>query len=240
MSALFPENRSTVKAELVRAFADQLDEILDLADGDCDLRDLEKTVVRELLCLGRMLLSHLFALRCQRATAQDIEQRGLTPDQVRLRFDEDYWATIITTVGPVRFPWFAYRDLSRGHGTVTHAPARKRVLPYQRSCHSSPLCLEWEVRLGAQHPFRGAQDELRFFTHGAVTLEDTTISRHLLRVSILVDRSWMYRVLTRFARFCASKRHVIAKRASPSSMRPVMRMPCVGTQTRRGRPSGKW
>ena len=192
MSALFPENRSTVKAELVRAFADQLDEILDLADGDGNLRDLEKTVVRELLCLGRLTLGHLFALRCQQATAEDIERRGLTPDQFRLRFDEDYWATVITTVGPVYFPWFAYRDLSRGPGTVTHTPARESVLPYQRNCHASPLCLEWEVRLGAQHPFRGAQDELQFFTHGAVTLEDTTIARHLLRVSTLVDRSWMY------------------------------------------------
>ena len=193
MSALFPENRSTVKGELVRAFSDLVDELLTLASGDCDLRSLEKAVVRELLCLGRMLLSHLFALRCQQATAEDIEQRGLTPAQVRLRLDEDYWATVTTTVGPVHFPWFAYRDLSRGHGTVTHTPARERVLPYQRSCHSSPLCLEWEVRLGTQHPFRRAQDELQFFTHGAVTLEDTTISRHLLRVSTLVDRSWMYR-----------------------------------------------
>jgi hypothetical protein len=189
---LFAENRSAVKAELVRVFADQVDEILDLAHGVGDLRSLEKAVVAELLCLGRLTLGHLFALRCQQAAAQDIEQRGLTPEQVRLRFDEDYWATVVTTVGPVHFPWFAYRDLSRGHGTVTRTPARKQVLPYQRSCHSSPLCLEWEVRLGAQHPYRGAQEELQFFTHGAVTLEDTTISRHLLRVSTLVDRSWMY------------------------------------------------
>ena len=192
MPALFSENRATVKAELVRAFADQLDEILDLAHGDGNLRGLEKVVVRDLLCLGRLTLGHLFALRCQRATAEDIERRGLTVKQVRLRLDEDYWATVMTTVGPVRFPWFAYRDLSRGPGSVTHAPAREDVLPYQRSCHSSPLCLEWEVRLGTQHPFRGAQDELEFFTHGAVTLEDTTISRHVLRVSTLVDRSWMY------------------------------------------------
>jgi hypothetical protein len=192
VSALLSENRSTVKAELVRAFADQVDEILDLAYAGDDLRILEKTVVGELLCLGRLTLGHVFALRCQRATAADIERRGLTPKQVQLRLDEDYWATVTTTVGSVRFPWFAYRDLSRGYGTVTHTPARESVLPYQRSCHSSPLCLEWEARLGAQHPFRRAQDELQFFTHGAVTLEDTTIARHMLRVSTLVDRSWMY------------------------------------------------
>jgi len=190
--SLLADNRAAVKAELVGAFGGVVDEILDLAAGEASLRSLEQAVVRALLCVGRRLLTVVIALRCQRAVERDIERRGLAREMVRLRLDADYWGMMMTTVGPVYFPWFAYRDLSSGLGTVTRVPARHEVLPYQRSCHSSPLCLEWETRLGAQHPFRGAQDALRFFTHGAVTLEDTTISRHLLRVSTLVDRSWMY------------------------------------------------
>lgn len=192
MSTLLAYDRSKVKAELLGAFEESVDKLLGLAESDGDLRSLEEDNVRQAMHIGNVVLGYLFAVRCQQATAEDIQRRGLQPDQIRFRFDHDYWVTVVTTVGPVTFPWFAYRDLSRAGGTVTHVPARETVFPYQRRCHSSPLCLEWEVRLGAQHPFRVAQDELTFFTHGAVTLEDTTISRHLVQVSTLVDRSWMY------------------------------------------------
>lgn len=193
MSVALAGNLSSVKADLRDAFSERVGELIAMAESGCDLRTLEVAVVRELLSLGRLILGYVFALRCRRATENQIKQRGLAPSQVRLRFDEDYWATVMTTVGPVRFPWFAYRDMSVAAGIVTRTPARESVLPYQRRCHSSPLCLEWEVRLGAQHPYRRAQSELRFFTHGAVTLEDTTISRHLVQVASLVDRKWMYR-----------------------------------------------
>jgi hypothetical protein len=189
---LLPENQTKVKSELFNAFADQLDEIFDLAYKINDLRELEKAVVENLLCLGRKILTSVFGFKCQQATAEDIEQRGLVRDQIQLRMDADYWAIVMTTVGPIYFPWFAYRHLIPNGGSVTHTPARGQILPYQKNCHSSPLCLEWEVRLGTKHPFRQAQDDLNFFTHGAVTLEDTTISRHMLQISTLVDRSWMY------------------------------------------------
>jgi hypothetical protein len=53
--------------------------------------------------------------------------------------------------------------------------------------------LEWETRLGSDHPFRTAQQALTYFTHGAVRLEDTTIARHLVRVGQLITRDDMYR-----------------------------------------------
>jgi hypothetical protein len=53
--------------------------------------------------------------------------------------------------------------------------------------------LEFESRLGSDHPFRHAEQALTFFTHGAVRLEDTTIARHMVTVGNLVDRSWTYR-----------------------------------------------
>ena len=145
-----------------------------------------------LLSLGRLILGYLFALRCRRATEKDLSQRGLKAAQVRLRFDADYCASMMTTMGEVYFPLFAYREDINGIGSITRTPARDSVVPYRGRCRSSPLCLEWEVRLGAQNPFRRAEEELAFFTHGAATVEDTTISRHLVQVSKLVDRKWTY------------------------------------------------
>jgi hypothetical protein len=56
---------------------------------------------------------------------------------------------------------------------------------------STPV--EWEVTLGSQLPFRQAQDSLTFVTHGATTLEDSTIARHGSRIGAVIDTSWTYR-----------------------------------------------
>lgn len=193
MTAVLAGDRRAVKAELVRSYEQRLDELLEAATSTMTLRDLEAMAAGEMLGQGREALSYLFAMRSLAATQADITRRGLNAAQVRMRFDEDYWMTVMTTVGPVRLPLFGYRDLSSPGASVTRTPAREAVFPYQRTCHSSPLCIEWEVRLGAQHPFRRAEEELAFVTHGAVTVEDTTIARHLVSVAALVDRSWMYR-----------------------------------------------
>jgi hypothetical protein len=121
-----------------------------------------------------------------------VAARGLLPEQIRLRPEPEYWHKVTTTFGPVCFPTFAYRQRNRGCGEVTRRPAHG-LFPYHRKCHSSLLCLEWESRLGSDHPFRQAQEALRFFTHEAVRLEDTTIQAHLVSVSQLIDRSFLYR-----------------------------------------------
>jgi hypothetical protein len=191
MTAVLADDSRAVKAELLAAFETGLNDLFELADSPQDLRSLEKAVVETLLSLGRLLLGYLLALRCRRATESDLSRRGLRAAEVRLRLDADYWASMMTTMGLVHFPLFAYRE-NLGGATVTRTPAREVVVPYRGKCRSSPLCLEWEVRLGAQHPFRRAEAELAFFTHGTATVEDTTISRHMVQVSKLVDRKWTY------------------------------------------------
>jgi hypothetical protein len=100
---------------------------------------------------------------------------------------------VTTTFGVVSFPWFAYRELRKNGASVTRCPARDALFPAFSACRSSTLCLEWETCLGSDHPFRAAQQALSYFTHGAVSLEDTTIARHLVRIGQLVTRDVMYR-----------------------------------------------
>jgi hypothetical protein len=117
-------------------------------------------------------------------------------DDVDLRLDGDYQASLMTTFGPVRFPLFAYtakRKLWASHGRKVRVPCKETFLALYLRCRSSELCVEWETRLGSDHPFRLAQDELNFFTHGAVTTEDNTIARHLVHASASLERQWLYR-----------------------------------------------
>ena len=98
----------------------------------------------------------------------------------------------MTTMGPIRFPLFAYRE-RRGSASVTRTPARAEVVPLLGRCRSSELCLQWETRLGKDLPFRRAQEALDFFSHGAVRQEDTTLAAHMVAVGGAVDRTWLYR-----------------------------------------------
>jgi len=192
MSGVVALSQKDAKTELVRLFSERAEELAALAISGGDLREAEKNIAKEMFSLGRAAMSTAYALRCLAATQRDLQERGLKPGQIRMRFDQDYFATATTTMGAVSFPLFAYRE-ERAGATVTRTPARVVVLPYHSRCHSSPLCLEWESRLGADHPFRKAQEELSFVTHDSVTLEDTTISRHLVAMAKLVGREWMYR-----------------------------------------------
>lgn len=168
-------------------------------DEGASVRELEELSWKFVHELGSSLLSAALARKCARATEADLQGRGLDENEVSLRMDRDYWATLSTTLGPVSFPWFAYRDRSVAAGTVTRTPAKQAVLPLWRRCRSSELLLEFESRLGSDHPFRHAQQALTFFTHGAVRLEDTTIARHMVTVGNLVDRSWTYRTPEKIA-----------------------------------------
>lgn len=181
-----------VKSNIMAEFEAGLDEILGRALSGAAQRDLEEHVWDVMLPVSRLTMSNALSLQCRQATEEDISARGLTEDQFRLRNEPDYWMTITTTFGPVSFFSFAYRDSSSGVATVTKTPARGQVFPLHQRSRSSELCLEWESRLGIEMPFRDAQQGLTYFTHGAVTLEDTTIESHLVTVSRLVDRRWMY------------------------------------------------
>lgn len=186
-------------------------------DEGASVRELEKLSLEFVHELGSLLLSAALARKCARATEADLQARGLNEDQFSLRMERDYWATLSTTLGPVSFPWFAYRDRSVGAGTVTRTPARQAVLPLWKRCRSSELLLEFESRLGSDHPFRHAEQALTFFTHGAVRLEDTTIARHMVTVGNLVDRSWTYRTAESIA-------SILLRRATrdPETDRPLL------------------
>lgn len=191
--SVIPFRRDEVKTDVMAELSKGVDALLAAVDAGASPRELEGSVWQLVLTVGRLLLTYALALACRRVTEQDLRRRGLSRRDVWLRMDEDYHVSLTTTLGPVRVPVFAYRDRSSGLGTVTRAPARKQLFPLYPRCRSSEACVEWEARLGSEHPFRKAQEALRFFTHGAVELEDTTIARHMVRVGLLVDRSWLYR-----------------------------------------------
>ena len=162
------------------------------AAAGASLAELEASVGRYVVAIGQHLSALVFASACRAAMQRDVEERGLARDDFRLRTDDAGYVTMHTTFGPITFPIFAYRDLSTPANSVTRTPARA-LLPHHRSCRSSPLCLEWEARLGSQHPFRKAEEMMHFFTRGASTVEDTTIARHMLALSRMIEPEWLYK-----------------------------------------------
>ena len=67
------------------------------------------------------------------------------------------------------------------------------------------MLLEWECRLGAEFPFRRAEEALAFFSHGAAIVEDTTIARHAVRVGNLIDRQWLYRPVSELRKILSER-----------------------------------
>jgi hypothetical protein len=184
---------SDAVAEVKSEVCAMIDALFQSADAGATPRALEEETWKAMLLSGRCVLGLLLASKARKITEDDIAARGLPDSRVHRRLDRDYWGTVTTTFGSVTFPWFAYRELLRNGGSVTRNPAQEALFPAFKTCRSSLLCLEWETRLGSDHPFRAAQEALTFFTHGAVSLEDTTIARHLVRVGQLVTRDDMYR-----------------------------------------------
>jgi hypothetical protein len=189
---LVARNIVSVKAELHQNVDELVEGCEDRAKEGASTGDLERTVGAAVGSLGQQMIALVFARACHQAMLEDMRERGLSSRDVRLRTDKDGYITVHTTFGPVTFPIFAYRDMTTPLGAVTRCPAR-RLFPFHRKCRSSPLCLEWEARLGAQHPFRKAEELFHFFTRGASTVEDNTISRHILQLSSIVAPDWLYR-----------------------------------------------
>lgn len=199
---LISRDRAAVKAFLVQSFSDALDPLLEAAFcGVLTARQAEHRVWTVLLAVGPLMLTAVFGAMCRRATDAVLDDRGLSMLDVKMRWDADYWPTLVTTLGRVRFPWFAFVD--RGE---VEAPARG-LFPLHAKCRSSEVCLEWETALAADHPFRKAAAALGFFTHGAVDLEDTTVQRHAVLVGRHIERQWLYRTP-------AAIRDILRKRAT--------------------------
>ena len=185
---LISRDRAVVKAHLLETFSELLEPLIDAAfSGELTARDAERRAWDAVLQIGRLLLTVLFAAICRCATEAALAATGRSVVDVKLRMDVDYWPTVVSTFGPVSFPWFAFRD----PGGV-QVPARA-LFPLHGRCCSSQLCLEWETALASDHPFRKAAQALGFFTHGAVDLEDTTVERHAVLAGSQIAREWQYR-----------------------------------------------
>jgi hypothetical protein len=188
-------NPDHVKSQVMVQVERALEWLFAVAESGGSARRLEQDVWRAVLVIGTTLLGAAMAVRCRRSMLDDLRRRGLDEGDVRLRLGADYWSVLTTTLGKVLFPLFAYRRrAAKGKGsTATRNPAREEVLPLFPHTRSSELLVEWESRLGCLMPFRHAQRALTFFTHGAVTVEDTTLSRHMVAAGTLADSSWQYR-----------------------------------------------
>lgn len=185
--SLISHDRAIVKAHLVDRFAEAIEPLLDAAwTGPLSARDAERRTWEVLLIVGRLVLTAVFAAMCRRESEEALAVAGRVLADVKVRMDDDYWPTVVTTLGRVSFPWFAYR-IDR----TVRVPART-LFPLHGTCCSSELCLEWETALASDHPFRKAAQALGFFTHGAVDLEDTTVQRHAVLVGSQVAREWLY------------------------------------------------
>lgn len=190
-----PRTIDTTKAELMQRFRALLDRMEKHGEEEgATVRSVETMLWKEWVRLGGEVLVWLLMLMCRQKTDALLRALGLTADSpnVLFRFDKNYWSELRTTLGKVVFPLFAFRVKVNG-ATVTHVPARAQLFPYQRMCRSTELCLEWETRLGADHPFRLAQEELSYFTHDVLHLEDTTIAAHMVKVSQLIERKDLYK-----------------------------------------------
>lgn len=185
---------TAIKSVLVEQIDRAQSWLFEAAAAGASARQLEQLTWCAVMVLGATLLAAAFAMRCRRSMQDDVHKRGLAESDALVRMDADYHATVTTTFGPVTFPLFAYRDRSAAGGPViTRTPARNEVFPLLARCRSSEVLVEWETRLGSEMPFRRAQQALTFFTHGAVTMEDTTLARHMVAVGELVGPSWQYR-----------------------------------------------
>ena len=186
---LIAQDRAVVKREIVNAFGAMLDSVFDAAaSGALTPAGAEREAWRVMVRLGGMLLTALLTVLCRQASERCVVELGLSLVDARFRMDRDYFATLKSTFGPVRFPWFAFR----GEGGRTHVPARELFPLHQMIRVTEPL-LEWEAALAADHPFRKAAEALLFFTHGAADVEDNTLERHAVLVGSAIPPEWQYR-----------------------------------------------
>lgn len=204
MRNVLAKNIDQVKARIVEFVSDQIELGLKLVCSGASTYEMEHFVGELASKFGAQALASLFAEACRDAMEEDVAKRHLSEAQVRLRTDEAGYATVHSTFGPITFPVFAYYDQSSGVGSVMRRPSRT-LFPSHKLCRSTPCSLEWEARLGAQQPFRRAEELFRFFTRGVSTIEDTTISRHMLLLSVMVAPSWLYKTPEKIREVLATK-----------------------------------
>lgn len=72
------------------------------ADAAVSLRETETAVWTALMAIGNAAVTVLFARRCERSTATELETRGLQRHQVQVLTSAAHHATMTTTLGPVR------------------------------------------------------------------------------------------------------------------------------------------
>lgn len=153
-------------------FSSLLDPLLEGAQaGRLTPRAAELGTWSVVIPLGAAVLTALLAAPARFAAGRAVQRLGGEVVDVRWRMDADYWGTIRSTFGSVTFPWFAFRS-----GGATQVPARE-LFPLHPEVRSPEVLLEWESLLAADHPFRKAQEALRFFSQGAADVEDNTIER---------------------------------------------------------------
>lgn len=179
-----------VQEEMMRRMGLVVSEFVRNFVGRPSVRAVELAVATLVNQLGALILGLVLGELCRRYAQEFIERKGIT--HYRFRLDDGYRARLMTVYGEVSFSWHALRIGTRKGRTVTVNPAQKALLPYYLKCRSSPLLLEWECATGSTEAFRHAQKSLRRFTHGAVTLEDTTIASHAVTMGSNLDRSWLY------------------------------------------------
>ena len=89
-SFLFSQGLGDVKENIISTFEESIERIFEMTTKDCSNRDIELAIWDGLLESARMTMSVALGLLCCRVTEDDIRERGLTDDQVRLRNDKDY------------------------------------------------------------------------------------------------------------------------------------------------------
>jgi len=174
--------------------SNQLKSIMSEASSlEIDAHVAEQRVAKLSAEFARLALGIILSEMCRQHVALDMKSLGLSNDQVSLRNEPGYWRSLKTTFGVVVVFTFAYRFKSVSGFRVTRNPAIEKVLPLRKMCSSSRRTLEWSSRLASLHPFRGAQQEVAFFSGGELTLEDTTIARHASLIGCSLDRGYLYK-----------------------------------------------
>ena len=187
---LFAHQIDAVKKELHAIVTGLVDAVVDrVFTSPLRPDEVERNVWATIIAVGRALMSALLGVLCFRRTMRRLQYDGLSLHDVYLRTDEYGIGTSECTLGSVPFAWFAYRELRGGE---TKRPAAA-LFPMYEHGRSSRMRLEWECALGSEHPFRSAEQAIRFFTHGAVTVSDSTIERHAVAVGRTLTEQWLYR-----------------------------------------------
>lgn len=211
---------------------DEIRSIWAAAEDGARPRQLEVLAIELGQRVARSVLEGVLSHRNRLATEADLKAKGLEPDQVAMRLDRSYTMSLQTLVGRVQVPLHAYRERigagSRGpRFGPTQSPA-STLYPAKGKCRSSELCLEWGSRLAGQQPFRMAQELMSYFTFGKVTLEDTTIERHAVRIGHTIEQQWLYRERRNIM-------EILRKQATRDrrTQRPILYLSCDAHMLRR-------